>query len=236
MSINFGCPECGKTFSVKEQYAGRKAKCPCGNKFNIPTETEEPDAKQKEILSENRTQLRIFGTFEFIVIVMIIVAFFLELAFAGVARAIITFFLSPTILVIYAVDRQSLWRAILVGLLVQLIPVTGYMLSGEVWYPKDTHVTILICSISSCAGALCVLIARRRMRNVTSNMKIRFSLRVIVSGLVAIFIALYSAHARGSYYIPDVGTLIVFFLGWVMFFSWDKKERDQEAQTSSRCH
>lgn len=36
MAIKFHCPECKKAFSVKDGYAGKKAKCKCGAKIVVP--------------------------------------------------------------------------------------------------------------------------------------------------------------------------------------------------------
>lgn len=37
MSISLSCPNCGKTHSVKEKYAGKKAKCLCGAIIRVPS-------------------------------------------------------------------------------------------------------------------------------------------------------------------------------------------------------
>ena len=35
--ISFQCPACGKKLKVKDEFAGKKGKCPkCGNVINIP--------------------------------------------------------------------------------------------------------------------------------------------------------------------------------------------------------
>lgn len=40
MVIRFQCPQCGKTLSVKSEYAGREGKCPCGAVVAVPAEAE----------------------------------------------------------------------------------------------------------------------------------------------------------------------------------------------------
>src|SRR2546425_657489 len=36
--INFPCPSCGRNYSVKDEYAGKRTKCPkCGQKIRVPT-------------------------------------------------------------------------------------------------------------------------------------------------------------------------------------------------------
>ncbi|MHC4404286.1 MAG: hypothetical protein ACYTG0_31920 [Planctomycetota bacterium] len=36
MSISFQCPNCGKRFKVRDDLAGKRAKCTCGNVMTIP--------------------------------------------------------------------------------------------------------------------------------------------------------------------------------------------------------
>lgn len=36
MAIKFRCPQCNKAFSVKDEYVGKKSKCPCGAKITVP--------------------------------------------------------------------------------------------------------------------------------------------------------------------------------------------------------
>src|SRR4030042_2510037 len=40
MVIRFQCPQCGKTLSVKSEYAGRQGKCSCGAVVAVPAEAE----------------------------------------------------------------------------------------------------------------------------------------------------------------------------------------------------
>ncbi len=42
MSIHFACPSCGRPFTVSEEKAGQKGKCPCGEAIRVP------DAKHAE--------------------------------------------------------------------------------------------------------------------------------------------------------------------------------------------
>lgn len=38
MSIRVSCPSCSASFKVKDEYAGKRGKCPqCGNPIRIPT-------------------------------------------------------------------------------------------------------------------------------------------------------------------------------------------------------
>ena len=43
MSIAFNCAACGKSYHVKEELAGKKAKCKCGNVFVVPNESTAED-------------------------------------------------------------------------------------------------------------------------------------------------------------------------------------------------
>lgn len=43
MSIEFACDACGKSFKVKEELAGRKAKCKCGHVLTVPRLAPEPE-------------------------------------------------------------------------------------------------------------------------------------------------------------------------------------------------
>ena len=38
MAITIQCEQCGKTVIVPEQYAGKRARCPCGAIIKIPAE------------------------------------------------------------------------------------------------------------------------------------------------------------------------------------------------------
>lgn len=38
MAIGFQCPQCRKSYSVKDEYAGKKAKCSCGAVLDVPTQ------------------------------------------------------------------------------------------------------------------------------------------------------------------------------------------------------
>ncbi len=38
MAIKFRCPQCNKSFTVKDENAGKKAKCPCGAKLVVPSD------------------------------------------------------------------------------------------------------------------------------------------------------------------------------------------------------
>ncbi len=40
MSIRFTCSQCGKHFTVEEEYAGKRGRCPCGNQIHIPETTQ----------------------------------------------------------------------------------------------------------------------------------------------------------------------------------------------------
>jgi hypothetical protein len=42
MSIAFACTGCGKSFKVKDELAGRKAKCSCGQMMTVPAPVVEP--------------------------------------------------------------------------------------------------------------------------------------------------------------------------------------------------
>lgn len=44
MPIRFQCPQCEKWFSVKSEYAGKKAKCPCGAKIVVPSKSIQPQS------------------------------------------------------------------------------------------------------------------------------------------------------------------------------------------------
>ena len=50
MSIGFACTGCGKSFKVKDELAGRKAKCSCGHLMTVPTPALE-EAPQEDIFS-----------------------------------------------------------------------------------------------------------------------------------------------------------------------------------------
>jgi len=39
MSIKFICPKCQKAFTVRDEQAGKKAKCPCGTILSVPLKT-----------------------------------------------------------------------------------------------------------------------------------------------------------------------------------------------------
>jgi hypothetical protein len=46
-TLKFGCPNCARQFVWKEQLAGKKAKCKCGNVIQVPLSmTEEPPAEE----------------------------------------------------------------------------------------------------------------------------------------------------------------------------------------------
>lgn len=45
MPIKFVCPKCNKAFTVKEEHAGAKGKCPCGEVFSVPLQTVTPIQK-----------------------------------------------------------------------------------------------------------------------------------------------------------------------------------------------
>lgn len=45
MPISFRCPSCGKTFKVGEDLAGKRAKCNCGQVFQIPAPAQPPPAQ-----------------------------------------------------------------------------------------------------------------------------------------------------------------------------------------------
>ena len=45
MSISFACPRCGKHFKVREELAGKRAKCSCGNVLKIPDPAQLPPAE-----------------------------------------------------------------------------------------------------------------------------------------------------------------------------------------------
>jgi hypothetical protein len=48
MSIQFAC-ECGKQFSVKDEFAGKRTKCPaCGGALTVPMPATEPDDLSEE--------------------------------------------------------------------------------------------------------------------------------------------------------------------------------------------
>ncbi len=38
MSIRFSCPQCNKHFKVKDQFAGKAGRCPCGSHIRIPSD------------------------------------------------------------------------------------------------------------------------------------------------------------------------------------------------------
>jgi hypothetical protein len=46
MSIAFACTGCGKSFKVKDELAGRKAKCTCGQVVTVPIPEPEPAAAE----------------------------------------------------------------------------------------------------------------------------------------------------------------------------------------------
>jgi hypothetical protein len=41
MSIDFSCPGCGKPYQLKDELAGKTARCSCGERLTIPTPTPE---------------------------------------------------------------------------------------------------------------------------------------------------------------------------------------------------
>ena len=48
MAIEFQCPECRKPFSARDEYSGKKAKCPCGTRLVVPIATK-PQIVKKSI-------------------------------------------------------------------------------------------------------------------------------------------------------------------------------------------
>lgn len=52
MAIKFKCPKCGKSFSVREQDAGKKGKCPCGAIISVPAVcTKSPESQDPVVAS-----------------------------------------------------------------------------------------------------------------------------------------------------------------------------------------
>lgn len=58
--ISFDCPTCGKTFTVPDSYAGRKARCKgCGNELQVPAAADSTALPTPEPVVTNRPSLRI---------------------------------------------------------------------------------------------------------------------------------------------------------------------------------
>ncbi|MGC4033436.1 MAG: ubiquitin-conjugating enzyme E2 [Tepidisphaeraceae bacterium] len=58
--ISFDCPTCGKTFTVPDSYAGRKARCKgCGNELQVPAAVETAAPQTPEPPVSSRPSLRI---------------------------------------------------------------------------------------------------------------------------------------------------------------------------------
>jgi len=65
--INFRCPECMKTFAVKDIYAGKKARCKCGAVIRVPSVSEqlrvtEPKFDKQSPVSEDPKNLQTSST------------------------------------------------------------------------------------------------------------------------------------------------------------------------------
>jgi DNA-directed RNA polymerase subunit RPC12/RpoP len=55
MAIEFRCPECKKSFSVKDENSGRKVKCSCGVKIIVPARASEKKAAIQINASVNKS-------------------------------------------------------------------------------------------------------------------------------------------------------------------------------------
>src|SRR3954470_23201899 len=51
MSIAFACTGCGKSFKVKDELAGRKAKCSCGETVTVPQPAPVVEAEEEDIFA-----------------------------------------------------------------------------------------------------------------------------------------------------------------------------------------
>jgi len=56
MSINFRCPHCGKSYSLEDKFAGKKAKCKCGVVIRIPRPSNPATQQQSSTHEESRSQ------------------------------------------------------------------------------------------------------------------------------------------------------------------------------------
>ena len=52
MSIDFSCPACGKAYRLKEELAGKSARCKCGQQLKIPTPARPADDELSDLLEE----------------------------------------------------------------------------------------------------------------------------------------------------------------------------------------
>ena len=55
MTIKFRCPQCDKAFSVRDDYAGKKAKCPCGAKIVVPGQKALSSTRESSIVPRKAT-------------------------------------------------------------------------------------------------------------------------------------------------------------------------------------
>ena len=54
--MKFSCPACGKTLNVRDEYAGKKARCPgCKEVLTVPHSPEAADAATEQAVSETST-------------------------------------------------------------------------------------------------------------------------------------------------------------------------------------
>ena len=62
MAIKFRCPQCNKAFSVKDEYVGKKGKCPCGAKITVPevsslSKPSSVEAHEHKVIPEPKKEL-----------------------------------------------------------------------------------------------------------------------------------------------------------------------------------
>lgn len=95
MSIKLNCSQCGKSFTLKDTHAGRKAKCLCGNIISVPVTPDPPDIKLStatlDFINDNKTDtLNIFSNNAQTIFLVALISFGLSWTFAFAFGAIMT--------------------------------------------------------------------------------------------------------------------------------------------------